>query len=199
MGCVYVGKGINDQHYKIGRTGEVQSTRKKQHRTANPSFEYHLVIESEFSSEIESRLHNYFGSKRVEGTKEWFKLTISDLDKIKNLSNGYENELLPLTEQVEKISNSVSIGTLIKANATALEDYQRLREIREQKARLEDEEEFLQLKLKVQIGLNDGIEDLVSWKSSVQNRFDSTLFRKSHSDLYDQFRRPVTLRVFRVL
>ena len=83
LGCVYIGKGTNDQHYKIGRTGEVQGTRKKQHRTANPSFEYHLVIETEFSSEIESRLHSHFGSKRVEGTKEWFKLTVSDLDKIK--------------------------------------------------------------------------------------------------------------------
>ncbi len=145
MGCVYIGKGTNDQHYKIGRTGDVQGTRKKQHRTANPSFEYHLVIETEFSSEIESRLHSYFGSKRVEGTKEWFKLTVSDLDKIKDLSDGYENELLPLSEQVEKISDSVSTGTLIKADTTSFEDYQRLRELREQKARLEEEEEFLQL------------------------------------------------------
>jgi Meiotically up-regulated gene 113 len=199
VGCVYVGKGSGDQNFKIGRTGELENTRRQQHRTANPSFEYHLVIRTEFASEVEKRLHDHFGSKRIEGTKEWFGLTPDDLDSIKPLSEKYENELIPLSMKVDELGKSKSSGIVLEASDFFIADYKRLKELREQRARIQEEEEFLQLKLKHQIGLHDGIENLISWKSSEQSRFDTTLFRETHSDLYEEFRKPLIIRSFRIL
>jgi hypothetical protein len=196
---VYVGKGRADQYFKIGRTSDAQHLRLKQHRTANPSFEYHITIETQFGCDVEKKLHNYFCSKRVRETKEWFDLTRDDLEKIRLLAGTYENDLIPLSQQVEGLSRTASSGDCIEAHESVMEDYRRLRDLREQRARIEQEEELIENRLKVQIGSYDGIRGLISWKSLEQLRFDSKLFRATHPDLYDQFRVLGIRRYFKLL
>ncbi len=199
MELVYIGRGEGDKSFKIGRSNSTSESRLLQQKTSSPTFQHHVRLETGRGKDLESMLHQFFSSRRVRGSREWFALTPSDLDTAKHLAEVYERELFALRDEVEHLGQSRSCGTCHPARTDDVEEYHRLAVIRERRARLDQEEQLIVARLKCRIGVHDGIEGLFTWKSQQQLRFNSQSFRQEHGLLYEKFRLPTTLRYFRVL
>lgn len=91
---VYVLK--NDEgFYKIGYSKNVKK-RIKELETAN-SGNLYLIKEfkTKYAAKIEARLHSYFKFQQIN--REWFDLSIEDLNKILELCESYHNSLKLIT------------------------------------------------------------------------------------------------------
>ncbi len=198
MEYVYVGKGASDPYFKIGRTANAQENRLKQHKTANPSFNYSKVIPTSCASDLEKTLHLWFSSKRVPETKEWFDLKPEDLDILTLFAEGHE-ENRRITDDAELLKGQRSSGSYVDPCDSVMENYERLRILREQAARIGYEIESIENRMKIHVGRHDGITGLLSWKSFEERRFDSKIFRTNYPDLYEQFRIPGIRRIFRLV
>jgi len=80
--------------------------------------------------------------------------------------------------------------------------YNELLQIRERKEDVENMEEYLKTKLKERIGeselLSCGGKPLIKWKSTSQNRLDTTSIRKAHPELCKSFTNQTKTRRFTV-
>lgn len=80
--------------------------------------------------------------------------------------------------------------------------YNELLQIRERKEDIENMEEYLKTKLKERIGesemLSCGGKPLIKWKSTSQNRLDTTSIRKAHPELCKSFTNQTKTRRFTV-
>lgn len=78
--------------YKIGHTRRKVETRVKEFKTGNASnFEIIERFESKWATKIESSLHRYFCTKKVNG--EWFDLDYEDVSKFKSMCETTHNSL----------------------------------------------------------------------------------------------------------
>ncbi len=84
-----------------------------------------------------------------------------------------------------------SYGTNKEATPGDYALYNELLQIRERKEDVENMEEYLKTKLKERIGesemLSCGGKPLIKWKSTSQNRLDTTAIRKAHPELCKSF------------
>lgn len=89
---VYLLKIVNDDKslYKIGFTKGSVYKRIRELQTGCP-YEIHMVdtYSSEYSSIIESSLHNMFSHLKTHG--EWFELGCEEENRFKDLCKKYEN------------------------------------------------------------------------------------------------------------
>lgn len=70
----------NDILYKIGITKRDVSKRLRELKTGNAAtLSVVNVFESKWAFKIETNLHHRFRSKNISGSKEWFKLTETDI------------------------------------------------------------------------------------------------------------------------
>jgi hypothetical protein len=78
--------------YKIGFTCSGIFSRLSQLKTANPDIEIHSHFKTDDVILTESWLHNYYKDKKV--SREWYELTESDLEFIKQILTKKENDVL---------------------------------------------------------------------------------------------------------
>jgi hypothetical protein len=198
MGFIYVGNGTNDIGFKIGTTGRPEEERLKQHKTANPSFEFSFLFESPYYMPLEKELHHHFASKRIKNTKEWFVLNDGDLRSLDVLTFNFE-AIIKLRAQVDLLKNQESSHNLLEVDSCIVSAYLRLRSLYEERHHLNQTIEQDESLLKLRIGLNDGIDGYVAWKSQVRRGFDRDLFEQDHPGLYDTYCRPTICRSFKLL
>ena len=93
-------------------------------------------------------------------------------------------------------------GAIKEVTPTQFKLYNELLEIRGRKEELEQSEEYLKTLLKQAIGeaevLACGGKPLIKWKSTSQNRLDTTAIRKAHPELCKAFINTTTTRRFTV-
>ena len=89
----YVVQSGSSDYYKIGKTTRAVESRVKELQVGNPET---LKIKKILHGDLEGYYHTKFANKRVNG--EWFKLSKSDLKRIKQLdySPGFLNQLTKL-------------------------------------------------------------------------------------------------------
>jgi len=102
------------------------------------------------------------------------------------------NKLITKTKGIMKPATQ-AIKTLISE----------VKEIKEKIKELEEKELNILFSVKSSIEDYDGLvdefgESLCTWKIQQSNRFDTTFFKKLHPDIYSQFTKPSTSRVFRL-
>ena len=80
---VYVAKQTNEiDLYKIGKTKDI-AQRESTFKTGNCFVRMIMSLRTEYATQIESFLHDYFANKNYE--REWFKLTASDLQDLQSI------------------------------------------------------------------------------------------------------------------
>jgi putative phage-type endonuclease len=93
-------------------------------------------------------------------------------------------------------------GAIKEATPSEYTLYNELLEIRERREELEKSEEYLKTLLKQTIGESEvlacGGKPLVKWKSTSQNRLDTTAIRKAHPELCKSFINKISTRRFTV-
>lgn len=93
-------------------------------------------------------------------------------------------------------------GAVVEADAALLAAINRMREINVSIKPLE--QEFDQLKEQVQLAMRDASvlaldgQPLATWKTQSASRFDQAEFKAAHPDLFEQFKRTSSSRVFRL-
>ena len=92
--------------------------------------------------------------------------------------------------------------SVVEATPSSYALFNELQEIRAKKADMESMEEHLKTKLKDKIGMAERLvlagKTLVSWKSTSQNRLDTTAIRKAHPELCKSFIKQTQTRRFTV-
>lgn len=83
---VYVMLDSNTGYFKIGRS-KTPFKRERTLQSQNP--EYSLLFYWQRSQKLETELHHEFRKKRMRG--EWFKLTIDDLYKLKEMVDSWDS------------------------------------------------------------------------------------------------------------
>jgi hypothetical protein len=91
-GYIYIILCKRTKLYKIGLTCSGIHSRISQLKTANPDIEIHSHFKTDDVFSTESWLHYVYSDKRVSG--EWFDLTESDLERIKEILTTEEYDLL---------------------------------------------------------------------------------------------------------
>ena len=94
-------------------------------------------------------------------------------------------------------------GGDVTADAATQGAIDKLREVREEQKRLDEEQRALEQAAKQALGDHATLLDpygdvLATWKTQTSRRFDTTAFREAYPDLYEEFREPSTSRVFRL-
>lgn len=93
-------------------------------------------------------------------------------------------------------------GKVIEASPSIYGQYSELKKVRERKAELEAKEEHLKTTLKAELGEAERLvcagSTLLTWKSTSQNRLDTTSIRKAHPNLYKQHLKETKTRRFTV-
>jgi T5orf172 domain len=202
VAIVYAAKSENDPTWKIGQT-TVKESRLNAHRTSNPSLEFYKLQETSSPTKIEKFIHDFLGSKRVSFSgkrREWFAATDQEIDVAFAAAVDYQDNVLPLQKQVDKLKTKTSVGEFLLADASTRQKHERLKKIEEDLSSLGYEREHLMLELMVQIGDHKGIEGLISWKSHPVQNFDTARFKKDCPDLYAKYRDKITIkRLFKLL
>jgi putative phage-type endonuclease len=98
---------------------------------------------------------------------------------------------------------SASNGNAIDSNQECLEAVYRLREIKEKETLLKHEKEENQIIIQKYLKENDFLLDfesniIATWKSFETNRFDTSSFKKEHSDLYKKYIKKTQSRRFNI-
>jgi len=91
---------------------------------------------------------------------------------------------------------------VVEASPSIYSQYNELKKVRERKAELEEVEEDLKTTLKGELGEAERLvyagNTLLTWKTSVQNRLDTTAIKKTQPKLYNSFTKQIKTRRFTV-
>lgn len=196
-GYIYVCRGSNDSLCKIGCTTDAPSKRLKSLRTANPTMENLLELPCEYPRQVETALHKFFAAKRRD--KEWFALDEEDLKAIPRLVMELSTINVPNALEADRLKQLKSNGVMLEQSAENVPAFQAYLAARAcfAKAKLMYEAEANLLR--VTIGPNEGIEDLVTWSSLEKMRFDLQKFKEDHPDLCHKYTRPTLVRKLKPL
>jgi hypothetical protein len=170
------------KYVKLGKTKRNTAQRLKEHQTGNPRQETaEYVLYTDMMSSLEKYLHYHFANDCVNS--EWFVIdTPRVMADVKPLiqSLAAEHALVrPMFDEWKTQSKTVNNGKTLAANsahktlhATYLQQYERYK-------KAEAEMTIAGLELKIMIGTNDGIENMVYLVTTEKLPFDSTKFLAS--------------------
>lgn len=193
MSFVYFARRGTEHVFRIGYADNLPDKMKEQ---STPD---RRVIETDEPATCEAFLHNYYGSRRIDGTKELFRFAPEEIGDAVKVANGFVSRFLPAKKTVEQLCEQPSDGKVVSATDRAREIYRRLRELREEEYRIARRRELLEYELKAIVGTADGLQGLALWKSHPQSRFDLTQFKSDHHDLYQGYVRQKLVRRFQLL
>lgn len=196
MGYVYVFRYGDDDHFKIGRTANVNK-RLKQLQTGSPRpltvFE---LIETTDAKEGEEFLHRRLAHKCLIG--ENFALAPEEVREAVGEARTFLEELPLRREQqsrVEQLTSIESSEEIFPPTDELLEQGRRLLQIRAEKARhmaeFEDlalEEERLEIAIKLAIGAAKGIDGVATWQTvDGRRRFRPEWLKADNPELYEAY------------
>jgi hypothetical protein len=196
VGYVYVFRHGHDDHFKIGRTKNVEG-RLKQLQTGSPRpLTVFDVIETPYALEGEKYLHRRLAHKCVSG--ENFGLPPDEVRDAVSKARKYLEALPLLREEqrrLEPFSSMANTAEMLPATEELLEQRRRLMQIHAEKAQrmaevadLELEEEHLETAIKLAIGAAKGIDGIATWQTRDGRRlFDSEWLKEDNPELYEAY------------
>ncbi len=200
MPFVYIFK-TGPTQFKIGRAKNIEN-RRKQLSTGNPnSIELIDYIETEHDNLVEKYLQNKFYEFICEtgDSTEHYEIDSEILKQGLQEAREFLKEYLPVLEQSQQFSKCEVTEELKQPFDEAKNLYKRLFDIRGKAEVLKFEKDYLENQLKVLIGETSGIEGMITWKIQTSMKFDSSSFKKEHSDLYTKFSKESKSRIFKLL
>lgn len=134
-----------------------------------------------------------FGFKEYQFDPDIFKFIIDSVEEFwcKNVLEGIEPN--PISVDDVKLKYSTSTDTTLKADANLLEQYYRLKQLKEEEKLRSAEIDKLEDAIKIKMAGNERIETevgelLVSWKSSAPRKtFDTERFKSEHPEEYQKY------------
>lgn len=201
MGYVYAGTGINSRQFKIGCTAVDPARRLAQHRTSNPGFEFYKVIQTAHPYAAEQFLKTRFAESRLANTTEWFVIERDEVDEGFLALERFMHSHLSTSQErtVKDYSRQKSNGILLEPKNNDKEIYKRLRKLKNQINCAKLEFDHWAAQLKYEIGVNQGIEGLITWGSETLHRIDQETLRTRYPEIWNECRKDLTVRYFRLL
>jgi predicted phage-related endonuclease len=141
-------------------------------------------------------------SRRWRGSqaKEFFALTLEELQPFLDDAQAWVTEVLPRMHEAERLASEDSqTSVMLVPSERERAMYEQLLRVREQYAALDYERRRLETGLKLAIGTAAGMDEIATWKTVEQRKFDLRAFREAHPDLHDSFVRDVRARRFDLL
>ncbi len=83
-----------------------------------------------------------------------------------------------MISRLEHLKSQETSNEFVQSVPSVEQDYLRLKYLDEQAFHIEREKTQIECRLKLQIGLNAGIDGYFSWKSQTRQVFNSSLFKK---------------------
>ena len=205
-GKIYLMRSGDSDKYKIGRTTQSVSKRRKTLKTGNPDPIRVIRVWEEVPSHVqfEGILHAVFCANRDHQSDATEFFEFQDVDRA---IDRIEHELVKHVERTTltaSLSREQESDSLVEADEALRRLVQRRREARAQAKLLEQECHDLDALIKKHIGGNAGIgapgreRALVTWQDVRTRRFDVKAFREAHAELYDSFVRDEACRRFTV-
>ena len=194
MSHLYVLKDEASGFLKIGKTNDV-TARMRNLRTANPYLNILQAIKTEYSTELETFIHNRFALNRQRG--EFFQVTADEVSReisqaLKVIQDRPDRAILEATE------TALAPDSLRDANKTEVDLLNSLLELRAEKARLKLLETALIERLKVSIGNNAGLRDWATYKSHLRESIDTLNLQRDHPEVLEKYRIRTVYRALKV-
>jgi len=183
--------------YKVGRTKNSPATRKLGLATGAPMrLTLYKDIETEYSSALETHIHQLLDPKRAENG-EYFHVTPGELDSAVDQAVSFVERAQPLLQKAADLrSRAILSEAVVEPSDEMLQTYHRLRALRQQRYLLQQEIDFLESTIQVAIGENSGMRGVASWKWVDCPRFDEKRFKKEQETLYSAYLRDSGSRRF---
>jgi len=203
MAFVYVLQSGEEPYFKIGRTrGDVEK-RRKELSTGNPKpLVVFDTIETDHDALVENYLHKKFrASLSIEGdAKEFYVIDPEELKRGLQEAKQFMAEYIPLLEEADQYKDcDTTTGRLKQPDEDLLETYKALCDVRAQLDGLEFEKQLLENRLKRQIGEDDGLEGIATWRVQISTRLNQAALKEAHPEVYEKFSELQQSRVFRLL
>ncbi len=190
---VYFARDHATNLIKIGCTNDV-NTRIGSFFTGNPRLEFIRVLEVEDANRVESYLHESLIDKRDKG--EFFAITIEEVDKQISFVQSQLMDL-PTDSTIEAVRGMTELDPIRDATNREAELIQQLVAVRAAKAKLEFQEENLQMQLIQSVGKCSGIKNWINFKTQPTTRLDQTRLREEKPEIYEAYVVRSVTRVFR--
>jgi hypothetical protein len=140
---------------------------------------------SEHPEALEKYIHELLEPKRVLNRREVFNATIQEVSEAFGSAVPVVNEAEKLLEQAATLAKSKPANRTMLAPSNEVADlYSQLRKARQDEFFLQRRIEVLESKIKLAIGENLGIKDIVSWEWRPGFRIDIDKPGKQRPQLY---------------
>ena len=189
MGFVYAIRHGCEDMFKFGKTTNLEQ-RPKGLQIGNPEpLTVFASIETDDYGDGESFIHRRLASKRRIG--EFFAVTADEASEAMQACRVFlEHELPRLKEERAKVRELGALENgpeMLPSSEDLVSKYRELLKVRADKARIEIEEERLELAIKLAIGNAKGIDGVATWETRDSSRFDVQRFKAEHPDQYASY------------
>jgi hypothetical protein len=192
MPTVYLLSDQKTQFIKIGRATNF-TDRYANLRTANPWLGIGYLLETEHASYVEKCMHQRFAHLRQEG--EFFDISLTEakdyLDKV------HQTSQVIFDPRLDILADITPNQELIEPDSSDWELITQISELNAEIAAVELKRDALEVALKLKIGESGGIRNMATWATQARNTFDSPRFREENPEVYEQYQRETSSRVFR--
>jgi hypothetical protein len=202
MGAVYVLRSGDDDMFKIGMTRGPVNERLKALTTGNPHpLTIYAEVETDHPAKVESFLQGLLRSKRSRQSdaKEFYAVDTQTLDAAIAEARDYAEHDLDEEAEVERLACELCEDRLVTPNDEDWTTYENLLVAHENHRRATHTKDRLEWKLKLKIGTAYGMNEVATWRTLTQKRFDAESFARDHADLHDQYMKESHSRRFDLL
>ncbi|MGD0496898.1 MAG: GIY-YIG nuclease family protein [Bryobacteraceae bacterium] len=171
--------------FKIGRSVN-PNQRKRAFSTASPVELIERRCEpSEHPEALEKYVHELLEPKRVINRREVFDVTMQEVSEAFATAVPIVNEAQKLLDMAAALAKNKPVNRTMSAPSKEVTDlYRRLRKAQQDQFFLQCRIEVLESKIKLAIGDNLGIQDIVSWDWRTGSRIDIDKLKKQRPRLY---------------
>lgn len=138
-----------------------------------------------------------FGYKDLSFVPDFYGWVIEEVERfwIDNIQGKKEPEATSVQDVLLKFNRHTD-GKIVEVDEALFIDYERLKEVKEEIARLDEIKDGLEKNLKLGFGdaeaISYGGQTIATWKApKPSQKFDEKAFKSAHGDLYSEFVREV--------
>ena len=140
---------------------------------------------SEHPEALEKYIHALLGPKRVINRREVFDVTMQEVSEAFATAVPIVNEAQKLLDQAAALAKNKPVnGAMLVPSNEVIDLYHQLRKAQQDQFFLQCRIEVLESKIKLAIGDNLGIQDVVSWNWRPSFRIDIDKLKKQRPRLY---------------
>lgn len=154
------------------------------------------------TTHAEKFLKKRFEGQRVPHSKECFVASRAEIDEafldLERHMDGHPS-LAQERQEIKALAKQKSNGLFLPASDSDTANLTRYRELRIARDKLDLEIEHYELRFKLQIGCNEGIEDLVAWITRAKMAVDQTLLKENYPEVWSACLKKTTMRWFKLL